>query len=498
MNEHQLKNLLVGITVSLFTLAGTAMFFEWQKDRILGFSVASYNSTIAQSISASTSSIRVAGIKDRGGNDLDIATLGGKIFLTLEPGTSKEEFTVCTGRTGTTFTGCTRGLPFSGSTNNSETASSTLQFSHNSGSIVIASNQPAVYEQLLDKDTDQRLTGSIIIATSSLFIGDGSNTGNKILYANNASATSTKPRIFFNVTNSLWEVSNDGASTFSISPTSTIISAGKNLNITSSVVGTNDTIYVPTIYATTTQITGALSASGTVIFGYMGSSTSPNSNNTLDLGYYGGAWRDIFASGTLYAGSLTLSSNLSSSSTLQADSIITYATSTMGLYAYNHGATGTVLGPFDLNVNIPGGLLQPNSSIRVSVFASSTRNVDGANVTAAVRFGGTTFGSFTFLAGCKASAPASSCTNSQEGDSSMNWKLITTISNRNSLSSQVADSNILRANEQARTTSTISTYPTLGTVNTAVTQTLNLQITSDSYTNNMTLGIEDFLVEILK
>lgn len=306
MNKDQVRNILIGIVVSLFTLAGTAMYFEWQKDKPLGFSVASYESTVAQSISSSTSSIRVASIKDKGGTNLNLTTLGGKIFLTLGPGTVKEEFVKCTDYSGTTFSGCTRGLPFSGSTDGSETGSSTLQFPHSAGESIIASNQPAVYEQLLDKDTDQKLIGSIIIATSSLFIGDGTNTLDKILYANTTAATSTKPKIYYDVVDARWELTNDGVSSFVISPTSTVFAAGKNISISSSVILTQDTVYFPTIYATTTQITGALSASGTVIFGYMGSSTSPNANNTLDLGYYGGAWRNIYASGTIYAGGFSV------------------------------------------------------------------------------------------------------------------------------------------------------------------------------------------------
>ncbi|MEK7516857.1 MAG: hypothetical protein AAB562_04665, partial [Patescibacteria group bacterium] len=59
--------------------------------------------------------------------------------------------------------------------------------------------------------------------------------------------------------------------------------------------------------------TGSIAASGTLFLAGTGSSTfagpiRPSSNNAIDLGGFGSAWRDIYASGTIRAGSFDLTS----------------------------------------------------------------------------------------------------------------------------------------------------------------------------------------------
>lgn len=77
-------------------------------------------------------------------------------------------------------------------------------------------------------------------------------------------------------------------------------------------------------YATSTVIfyvdpDGNVRASGTLIMTGTGSSTiagplRPNANNTLDLGGFGSAWRDIYASGTLRLGGRAATTSLNRAS----------------------------------------------------------------------------------------------------------------------------------------------------------------------------------------
>ena len=71
-----------------------------------------------------------------------------KIYLNIEPGGKKEELVVCTGISGNSWTGCTRGLAFSGTDESSVVEN---QYNHSQGSVVVMSNIHFVYNQFVDK-----------------------------------------------------------------------------------------------------------------------------------------------------------------------------------------------------------------------------------------------------------------------------------------------------------------------------------------------------------
>lgn len=127
----------------------------------LGYSVATgYQRALRVGASASQDYFQVTSLALRDGTILDINTLGGKVFLNIEPGSTKEEIVMCTGINTSTirFTDCTRGLAFSGT---STASVSTNAKTHNASSIVVMSNVHYVYEQFVDvNNKEQTLAGN--------------------------------------------------------------------------------------------------------------------------------------------------------------------------------------------------------------------------------------------------------------------------------------------------------------------------------------------------
>ena len=124
---------------------------------LLGFSVITdYGPRLATSITSVQTTLPVTSMSTKDGHTLVIADFGTKIFLTIEAGASKEEIVVCTGISGTTFTGCTRGLAFYG---NSLSTVAANQYSHQSGSSILLSNSHYVYNQYVSLEDAQTITG---------------------------------------------------------------------------------------------------------------------------------------------------------------------------------------------------------------------------------------------------------------------------------------------------------------------------------------------------
>ena len=115
---------------------------------LLGFTVVTnYSTVLTTSITASQNTIPVGTTKDKKGVQLSTTTLGMKIYLNIEPGSKKEELVVCTGVSGNNWTGCTRGLAFSGT---DESAHSDYQYNHSQGSTVVMSNIHYIYNTYVD------------------------------------------------------------------------------------------------------------------------------------------------------------------------------------------------------------------------------------------------------------------------------------------------------------------------------------------------------------
>ncbi len=148
----------------------------------LGVSVATgYNSTVRTSMSATQSTVPVSSLTLRDGTVLDTATLGGQIFLSIEPGKDKEEIVLCTGIDSDTlsFTGCTRGLPFSGTSTVSVAGN---RHTHNAGSTVVLSNTHQIYNQLVDANQADTLIGTGIDEDHTLSFNTGTTTDPGIKY----------------------------------------------------------------------------------------------------------------------------------------------------------------------------------------------------------------------------------------------------------------------------------------------------------------------------
>lgn len=118
--------------------------------------VTGYSSRLSTFTASSASTINVVSTKDPSGQQIDISNISSsssaRIYLSIAPGTSKEEIIYCTGLTATSWTGCVRGLSFQGG---SLTASSTLAFAHNAGTAIVISNVGQFFTEYVSRTGDQ-------------------------------------------------------------------------------------------------------------------------------------------------------------------------------------------------------------------------------------------------------------------------------------------------------------------------------------------------------
>lgn len=180
---------------------------------VLGFSVITdYSKNLSSSMSSSQSTIPVTSVTTKDGHVLTMGDLGSKVFLVIEPGKRKEEIVMCTGISGTTWTGCTRGLAFYGTSTASVSAN---RKTHSASSQVIISNTHYVYDELVDKDStetiggDKTFTGTI---TTKNIVATGTTVtfNNAIVSASATYATADNQLITLAQANS---IGNQGAAT---------------------------------------------------------------------------------------------------------------------------------------------------------------------------------------------------------------------------------------------------------------------------------------------
>ena len=139
--------------------------YKLYKGQQLGSQVVTdFSVRLSASITTSQATIPVTSMVTKDGHTLTIIDFGATAYLTVEPGSSREEIVKCTGISGNQFTGCTRGLAFYGTSTAAVTAN---QFSHQSGSSVILSNVHYVYLGYADLDTAQTFTGKKTFATTT-------------------------------------------------------------------------------------------------------------------------------------------------------------------------------------------------------------------------------------------------------------------------------------------------------------------------------------------
>lgn len=148
-----------------------------------GFSVVTgYQKTVRLPMSASQDYIMVSSLQLRDGTTLSMSTLGDKVFLDIDPGGAYEEIVMCTGIDATTtkFTGCTRGLYFSGT---STASVPTIAYPHNASTPIVMSNVHYVYEQYVDTNSktqtiagDKTTTGTWLFTLTPQLTTDRTST----------------------------------------------------------------------------------------------------------------------------------------------------------------------------------------------------------------------------------------------------------------------------------------------------------------------------------
>lgn len=170
-------------------LLETSFGYKETEEGQFGYSVISnYKTTLSRSINSSASTIYVSSMSTNDGHTITMADLGSRVFLTLDPGRDKEEIVMCTGISGLSFTSCTRGLAFYGTSTAAVTAN---QESHNSGSTIVMSNVHYVYEQLVDTDTDSTITGDLTL--TNLNVTNDINASGTITFYSLPIAVDTDP-----------------------------------------------------------------------------------------------------------------------------------------------------------------------------------------------------------------------------------------------------------------------------------------------------------------
>lgn len=264
--------------------------------------VSDYYTTLSSAITDSATSFTVASVTTQDSVTLTSALIYPGIFLTIDPSNSDDkEIVFCEDISGTTFQDCVRGLAFSATTTENLIYATTTAWetsgnkkSHPAGVDVIASNPNLFYKfMFMDKWSNETVYGIKTFASNTIKIGDSESTNDKCLFNINGD---TAPAYLCydedggDAGTGVWVASDNGSDSFQITPTSTVIAGGKNLTITSSIMDLDDTIYVPSIFASSTYwISGADSVA------YIDTSGNFSASGTLIIGYDG-----IFATSTIY------------------------------------------------------------------------------------------------------------------------------------------------------------------------------------------------------
>lgn len=195
------------------------------KEELLGFSVATgYEKALSATVDATQDYIPVTALTLRDNTVLSIDALGGLVFLNIEPGANKEEIIMCTGINTSTvrFTGCTRGLAFSGTSTVSVSANRKTHFS---GSKIVISNVHYVYEQFVDvNNKSQTIQGNRTVTGTWTFLGESTTTAGIILYAGDRRITAynngTNPFVRYNTSTGRWQFSDNGTDTTNLATSS--------------------------------------------------------------------------------------------------------------------------------------------------------------------------------------------------------------------------------------------------------------------------------------
>ena len=155
--------------------------------------VSNFKTTLSSSVSSSQNTLPVSSIVTTDGHTLTIADFASTSgFCVIESGGSKMELCKFTGITNNgdgsgILTGVTRGLAFYGTDSSAVSAN---QYAHQSGSSVIISNVHYIYEQLVDKVSDETIAGIKTFSSLPLVTAGNATTDNQLVrYAQLIAAT---------------------------------------------------------------------------------------------------------------------------------------------------------------------------------------------------------------------------------------------------------------------------------------------------------------------
>lgn len=219
-----MKKYILGIiTIALLLFA----FNQWQDKEISVGSdtvtpIAGQTYTLAGSgISSSDTSFTLTSFTiTQNGYEIQDSDMSETFYITLEPGSrTRQEIISCTTVTQSstddtaTISGCTRGLlpvtPY--------TASTSLQFAHAGGSIVIFSDPPQLFNQTTFKGNDETITGSWLFPTPlsnenaatkayvDSLVNGGTVSNDRLIVAGTAGETvATGTLVYFNGVDQEW------------------------------------------------------------------------------------------------------------------------------------------------------------------------------------------------------------------------------------------------------------------------------------------------------
>lgn len=199
-----------------------------QDDSFVGAAVATgYKSTLDSSMTSSQTTISPVSLSLPDGVTLTMALVDNEIFLVVEPGGAREEIIRCTAISSGDFSSCTRGLAFSGSSFTSVTANQKV---HRAGSSVVMSNVHYIYENFVDKDSSETVSGTKRFADNTFILGDGTGTGSKKIYFCDTIATSTCGYFAATPSSTLpgfldFSFSGDGTSSITLNSNGTVVAA---------------------------------------------------------------------------------------------------------------------------------------------------------------------------------------------------------------------------------------------------------------------------------
>jgi len=201
--------------------------------------VTGFKKTLSSSMTSNQTTVPLSSVTTKDSITLTMALLGNEVYLSIEPGASKEEIVRCTVLTSTTFSNCTRGLGFSGTSTSAVTGNNK---SHNSGSTVIMSNVQYVYNTTSRANTwtaKQTFTASTTDIYGDINLGAGSTDFDKTIFANNGDTN--LPFLQYDEATSKWLIADDGINTFTISDGGSGLNASntKAIFVTDSLIGIN-------------------------------------------------------------------------------------------------------------------------------------------------------------------------------------------------------------------------------------------------------------------